>query len=277
MPQPTTRQLLRRLAVPFAVSLVALTSLLVVNEAENRLPYMIARGAATETLVEVLLLALPHMAALTIPMSVFIAVSWVFARLGSEGALAAAQRERGGVRRLVVPVVAAAACVAALTLVLNTQILPRANGRLLAVITGGAPLRPSDRTMTIGELRAAARSARADSAPNARALAAAYEVEIQKKYALAAASIVLALAGAAVALRFPRGGIGLAIVVGLAVFGGYWISLIAGENLADQMLLSPSIAMWMANVSLFAVAFVLIWHRGAPPAELSPESLVSDG
>jgi lipopolysaccharide export LptBFGC system permease protein LptF len=274
MPQPTTRQILRRLAVPFAVSFVTLTSALVANAMGNQLSYLSARRATAKTLVEVLLLTLPHTAALTIPMSVFLAVSWAFARLGAEGALAAARREPRDVRRLVTPVVAAAACVSALTLVLNTQVLPRANERLVAVLSGVDNVR-SPRTMTIGELRAAARSARADDAPSAPARAAAYEVEIQKKYALAAASIFLALAGAAVALRFPRGGTGLAIVVSFAVFGGYWISLIAGESLADRRMVSPLVAMWTANALLFAVASVLAWRRSAPPAALGPESLAT--
>src|SRR5688500_10835003 len=154
MPNPATRQLLRRLAVAFAVSFVSLTALLLANFAAKQL-----RGVAPGTIVEALLLAVPFTAALTIPMSVFVAVLWVFTRLGAEGALAAARQERHGVRRLLAPVLGAAAAVAALTLVSNAQIVPRTNERLAAVLAGGAPER-GDRMMTIGELRAAARSAR---------------------------------------------------------------------------------------------------------------------
>jgi lipopolysaccharide export system permease protein len=162
--------------------------------------------------------------------------------------------------------------VAALTLVSNTQVLPRANERLAAVISGGAPPR-SDRTMTVSELRVAARGARADAAPNSLARAASYEVEIQKKYALAAACVVLALTAVAVALRFPRGGMGTAISTGCAVFAGYYISLVAGETLADRLVLSPLVAMWMANAFLFTVASALVWRRGAPTTVLRVGSL----
>jgi lipopolysaccharide export LptBFGC system permease protein LptF len=266
MQLPTTAQLLRRHIAPFAISLLSLTAILLANGTMNRVSDLRARGASAGTIVEVLLVSLPHTAALTIPMAVFFAVAWVFTRLGAEGTLAAAQRRRGGVRRLVVPVVLAAACVAALTLVSNTQILPRANQRLATVLSGGARVL-SDRTMTMGELRAAARSARVETGPNAVAHAAAYEVEIQKKYALSAACIILALAAAAIALRFPRGGMSLAVLGGFAVFAAYYFGMITGETLADRRVISPPIAMWMANAVLFSAATVVVWRRRNPPED----------
>jgi hypothetical protein len=49
----------------------------------------------------------------------------------------------------------AAAVIDTLTLVSNSEIVPRANARLVTVFAG-APQEPSDRTMTVGELREAA-------------------------------------------------------------------------------------------------------------------------
>jgi lipopolysaccharide export LptBFGC system permease protein LptF len=263
MPDPTTRQLLRRHAAAFAVSFVALTGILLALYAAKQLPPLSARGATAGTLAEVVLLSLPHTAALTIPMSVFVAVLWVFTRLGVEGALAAARLEREGVRRLVAPVLGASILVAALMLVLNAEVLPRANGRLAAVLTNGAPVR-GDRTMTVGELRAAVRSARADAGPRALERATAYEVEVQKKYALAGACVVLALAGAAIALRFPRGRAGLVVGASCAVFYAYYVCLVAGETLADRQAVSPFVAMWTANGLLLAAALFVLW-RSRPP------------
>ena len=60
-----------------------------------------------------------------------------------------------------------------------------------------------------------------------------YDVEIHKKFALAAACIVFVLLGAPIALRFPRGGVGLVIGVSLVVFALYYVGLIAGESLAN--------------------------------------------
>jgi lipopolysaccharide export system permease protein len=146
-----------------------------------------------------------------------------------------------------------------LALVLTAQILPRTNERLEVVLAGGAAQR-SERTMTIAELRSAARNAQSDAGPDVLARTAMYELEVQKKYALAAACVVLALAGAAIGLRFPRGGTGLVIGASCAVFGAYYVCLIAGEVLADRLVVSPFVAMWTANALLLAAALVAVWR-----------------
>lgn len=84
----------------------------------------------------------------------------------------------------------------------------------------------------------------------------AYAVEIHKKFALAVACFVFVLLGAPIALRFPRGGVGLTIGVSLLVFALYYVCLIAGESLGKRGLIAPVIAMWGANV-LFAL--VAVW------------------
>lgn len=256
MPMLSTTQLLRRHVVPFGVAFGVLTSLLLLTFAINQLPALIARGVSMRTLVEAVVLALPFTMAMTVPMAVFLAVSWVFTRLGLEGVLATAQGERHGVRRLIVPVLGGAAMVAALTLVSNTVMIPRANARLAAVLAGTS-VRQSDRTMTIAELREEAQRVRAVAGPDAAARAAAYEVEVQKKFALAAACLVLALVGTTTALRFPRGGLVLVLGAGGVVFTAYYTVLVAGEGLADALVMSPFAAMWMANALLLAVGLLL--------------------
>ena len=89
-----------------------------------------------------------------------------------------------------------------------------------------------------------------------------YDVEIQKKFALSAACVVFVLIGAPIALRFPRGGVGLVIGVSLVVFAIYYVGLIAGESLADRAFLTPFWAMWAANVILTAVGLVLLVRMG---------------
>jgi lipopolysaccharide export system permease protein len=89
-----------------------------------------------------------------------------------------------------------------------------------------------------------------------------YGVEIQKKFALSAACVVFVLIGAPIALRFPRGGVGLVIGVSLAVFAIYYVGLIAGEALADRAFLTPFWGMWAANVILTIVGLVLLARMG---------------
>lgn len=260
-------QLLRRHAYAFSIAFVALTSAFLFLFSRNQWPTLAARGATIGTVVEVLLMGLPFTAALTIPMAVLFAVLQVFTRLGANGTLSAARRERGGVRRLVVPVLAAATGVAALALVVTAEIVPRANERLATVLSGRIGV-PSDRTLTIPQLQTAVRNVAVASEPVARERVASLEVEIQKKLALPAACIVLAIAGMAIAFRFPRGGTWLVIGATLMVVFGYYTLMMTGETLADRLVVSPSVGMWGANGVMLLAAMLLAWRRaesGSPP------------
>ncbi len=91
---------------------------------------------------------------------------------------------------------------------------------------------------------------------------AAFDVEIHKKFALAAACVVFVLLGAPIALRFPRGGVGLVIGVSIAVFALYYVGLIAGEALANEGLLPAFAAMWLANIIFTIVGLLLLARMG---------------
>jgi lipopolysaccharide export system permease protein len=87
-------------------------------------------------------------------------------------------------------------------------------------------------------------------------------VEIEKKFAIAAACIIFVLLGAPIALRFPRGGVGLTIGVSLGVFAFYYVGLNAGEALARADVIRPFWAMWSSNLLLLAVGVVLTARLG---------------
>jgi lipopolysaccharide export system permease protein len=89
-----------------------------------------------------------------------------------------------------------------------------------------------------------------------------YEVEIQKKFALAAACFIFVLLGAPIALRFPRAGVGLTIGVSLVVFGLYYVGLIAGESLARRGMVPPVVSMWIANFVFGVIAIILLSRMG---------------
>jgi lipopolysaccharide export system permease protein len=86
------------------------------------------------------------------------------------------------------------------------------------------------------------------------------EVEIHKKFAISIACIVFVLIGGPIALRFPRGGVGLVIGFSLVIFGIYYIGLIAGESLADRGIMTPFWSMWAANIILSVVGLLLWWR-----------------
>jgi lipopolysaccharide export system permease protein len=89
-----------------------------------------------------------------------------------------------------------------------------------------------------------------------------YGVEIHKKFALAVACFVFVLLGAPIALRFPRGGVGLTIGVSLFVFALYYVCLIAGESIAKRGLMPAVVSMWMANVIFAMVALWMLARMG---------------
>jgi len=93
----------------------------------------------------------------------------------------------------------------------------------------------------------------------ARQRAAIYEVEIQKKLAISAACVIFALLGLPLAVRFPRGGVGLVIGTSLAVFSVYYVGLIGGEELGDRLIVPPFFAMWTPNLIFLAVSLPLMW------------------
>ena len=90
----------------------------------------------------------------------------------------------------------------------------------------------------------------------------AYGVEIHKKFALAVACFVFVLLGAPIALRFPRGGVGLTIGVSLFVFALYYVCLIAGESLGKRGLMPAVVSMWMANAIFALIALLLLAKMG---------------
>lgn len=261
----TTPQFFRRHAIAFVVSVTALTALLLAQYMARRLPDLRALGAPPRTILAFMLLSVPFTLAPTIPFSNLIAVLWILTRRGAEEVLMAARLERHRIRRLIGPVIAASAVIGLLSLVFNTQVLPRANRRLAllqAEILGHGTVEGDRRSMLVGELQTWARRARADAGPNAIARAASYELEIHKKYVLAAGCLVLALAGAAFGLLFPRGSAALVIGSAFLIFSVYYVGIIGGESLARSALASPFVAMWTSTAVLLAFALPVLWWTG---------------
>jgi lipopolysaccharide export system permease protein len=89
-----------------------------------------------------------------------------------------------------------------------------------------------------------------------------YLVEIHKKFALATTCVIFVLIGAPIALRFPRGGVGLVIGVSLSFFGLYYVGLIGGEALADRNIVAPFWGMWATNVIMAVIGIVLTARMG---------------
>jgi lipopolysaccharide export system permease protein len=89
-----------------------------------------------------------------------------------------------------------------------------------------------------------------------------YLVELYKKWAIAFACLVFTLIGPPLALRFPRGGVGLVVAGSTVIFAIYWVGLIGGESLADRRMGDPMITMWIPNLVFLAVGLLLVSRMG---------------
>ena len=87
-------------------------------------------------------------------------------------------------------------------------------------------------------------------------------VELNKKYAIPAACIVFVLVGVPAALRFRGGGLGMVIGVGMVIFGVFYIGLIAGEALANKLIVSAFVAMWAPNILFCVIGVFALWRYG---------------
>jgi lipopolysaccharide export system permease protein len=95
-----------------------------------------------------------------------------------------------------------------------------------------------------------------DRAKDADRRADRFLVEVHKKWAISMACISFVIIGIVMALRFPRGGIGLVIGGGLLIFSIHYVGLTAGESLADRGFVSPWVAMWTPNIALTVIGLL---------------------
>jgi lipopolysaccharide export system permease protein len=95
-----------------------------------------------------------------------------------------------------------------------------------------------------------------DRAQDSDRRAARFAVEVHKKYSISFACISFVIVGIVMAVRFPRGGIGLVIGGALLMFSVHYVGLTAGESLADRGRMSPWLAMWMPNIVLTTLGII---------------------
>ncbi len=87
---------------------------------------------------------------------------------------------------------------------------------------------------------------------------AGLEVEIHKKYSLALACVVFVLVGAPLGVRVRRGGPTVGFL-SLVFFLFYFIALVAGEAMAERLLLPAAFSMWAPNLVLAGLGLAWTW------------------
>src|SRR5207237_4629394 len=91
----------------------------------KQLSALLGKGLPTGVIVEVFVLSIPFIVAVTLPMAVLVAVLHVFTRLAADNEITAMQAGGVSVGRVIAPTLAGAAGIALLSFLWNDQLLPR--------------------------------------------------------------------------------------------------------------------------------------------------------
>jgi LPS export ABC transporter permease LptF/LPS export ABC transporter permease LptG len=98
------RYVMRQVLMPFCIGLIVFTFVFIIQTLIRYVEPLIAKGVSTEVLVRVLLLLIPQALALSIPMSLLLALLVAFGRLSSGREFVALQACGVSLRRLLLPV-----------------------------------------------------------------------------------------------------------------------------------------------------------------------------
>ena len=81
--------------------------------------------------------------------------------------------------------------------------------------------------------------------------------DIHRKYTMASACFLFFLFGGSLGAILKRGGIGYALIVSIVIFVIYLVISSITENMSEEGVLSPHIAMWLPSIILYPIGFYL--------------------
>lgn len=254
------RTVLRNSVLSFALAFFVLTDIMLALSMGRQ-----SRSMSGEQWLSVLWYSVPYIAAMTIPMALFVAVLAALNKKGRHATPPERAKDSGRTPRMM-PLALLGVVVTILAYGLNTQVLPKANTELQWLQSGKRDGFRSDRSLAPHELQeqwrdletqiASGRTSRPES--NARELINSYRIEYHKKYAISAACLFLTLFAAALTRRLQRIPLVWQVPLSVAVFAGYYMLLIVGETLGDSGTLAPSLAMWSGNLMLLLLTLLLL-------------------
>src|SRR5437660_3477307 len=131
MARPTvrtlTRYLLRQHLAPLGFALTALTGLMLLQQIAKQFGNLVGKGLPWGVIIEVFVLSIPFIVAVTLPMAVLVAVLHTFTRLAADNEITALQASGVSVGRVITPVLGGAAAVALLSSPWTGQVRQRPN------------------------------------------------------------------------------------------------------------------------------------------------------
>src|SRR3989454_7353250 len=119
MARPTvrtiSRYLLRQHVAPLGFALATLTSLMLLNQIAKQFGSLVGKGLPWSVILEVFVLSIPFIVAVTLPMAVLVAVLHVFTHLAGGNEITPMQASGVGGGRVITPGLGGAAGVAPLS------------------------------------------------------------------------------------------------------------------------------------------------------------------
>ena len=88
----------------------------------------------------------------------------------------------------------------------------------------------------------------------------AFEIEKERRYAVAAAAFILTLIGVSLSAKKTKGGMGINIGIGLLLSFSYILFSTVTSQFAISGLTSPWVAMWIPNFAYLAIGFGLYYR-----------------
>jgi LPS export ABC transporter permease LptG/LPS export ABC transporter permease LptF len=95
-----------------------------------------------------------------------------------------------------------------------------------------------------------------------------YEIEFNRRFALPAACLVLAMVGIPLGLSARKGGKSTGFVLTILLVFVYYFFSLTGVSMARQGKMPPWEGVWMANIFFFLCGLVLLWRADRMPIEL---------
>src|SRR2546423_9873521 len=120
-----SRYLLRQHVAPLGFALAALTSLMLIQQIAKQLSSLLGKGLPTSVIIEVFLLSVPFIVAVTLPMAVLVAVLHVFTRLAGDDEITALPAGGVSVGRVIAPGLGGAAGIRPPSVLWNRSLCPR--------------------------------------------------------------------------------------------------------------------------------------------------------
>ncbi len=85
-----------------------------------------------------------------------------------------------------------------------------------------------------------------------------YTIELHKKYSQAVACIIMFLIGAPLGSIIKKGGLGVPVIISIFFFLTYYVIGIMCSKWADQGLMEPVVAAWLANILLLPIGLFFL-------------------